>query len=227
MMGIKDPVGQWIFDDPVKWHIVGVMKDFIMGSPYEPIMPLIIKGPKFYMSTMHVRLNGEHSTRENLAAMEKIFKTYNPAYPFEYHFIDADYADKFNNERLTGKLAGLFAGLTILISCLGLFGLAAYMAESRTKEIGVRKVLGASVMRISLLLSSGFVRLVLIAIAVATPIAWYVTHQWLQGYNYRVTIQWWWFGAAGLIAIGIALLAVSAQSIRAAMTNPVKSLRSE
>lgn len=227
MMGIKDPVGQWIFDDPVKWHIVGVVKDFVMGSPYEPIMPLIIKGPKFYMSTMHVRLNGEHSTRENLAVMEKIFKTYNPAYPFEYHFIDADYADKFSNERLTGKLASLFAGLTILISCLGLFGLAAYMAESRTKEIGIRKVLGASAMRISLLLSSGFVRLVLIAIAVATPIAWYVTHQWLQGYHYRVTIQWWWFGAAGLIAVVIALLAVSTQSIRAAMTNPVKSLRSE
>lgn len=227
MMGIENPVGQWIFDDPVKWHIVGVVKDFVMGSPYEPILPLIVKGPKFYMSTMHIRLNDEHSTRENLAVMEKIFKTYNAAYPFEYHFIDADYADKFNNERLTGKLASLFAGLTILISCLGLFGLAAYMAESRTKEIGIRKVLGASAMRISLLLSSGFVRLVLIAIAVATPIAWYVTHKWLQGYTYRVTIQWWWFAAAGLIAVGIALLAVSAQSIRAATANPVKSLRAE
>jgi ABC-type antimicrobial peptide transport system permease subunit len=226
-MGIKNPIGQWIFDDPVKWHIVGVVRDFVTGSPYEPILPMIVKGPKFYMSTMHIKLNGEQSTRQNLAALEKVFKVYNPSYPFEYHFIDADYADKFNNERLTGKLAGLFAGLTILISCLGLFGLAAYMAESRTKEIGIRKVLGASVMNISLLLSSGFVRLVMVAILVATPIAWYVTHRWLQNYNYRVNVQWWWFAAAGLTAIGIALLAVSTQSIRAAMTNPVKTLRSE
>jgi ABC-type antimicrobial peptide transport system permease subunit len=159
--------------------------------------------------------------------VEKIFKTYNPSYPFEYHCIDADYADKFNGERLTGKLAGLFAGLTILISCLGLFGLAAYMAESRTKEIGIRKVLGASATRISLLLSSGFIRLVLISIMIAVPISWYVMHKWLQGYSYRVGIEWWWFVMAGLGAVVIALVAVSAQSVRAAVANPVKSLRAE
>ena len=226
-MGIKNPVGQWIFDDPVKWHIVGVVKDFVTGNPYEPVLPMIVKGPKFYMSIVHIKLNGEQSIRQNLAELEKIFKVYNPSYPFEYHFIDADYAAKFDNERLTGQLASLFAGLTILISCLGLFGLAAYMAESRTKEIGIRKVLGASVMNISLLLSSGFVRLVLISILVATPIAWYVTHKWLQGYSYRVNVQWWWFAAAGLVAVGIAVLAVCTQSIKAAMSNPVKSLRTE
>ncbi|HVU57579.1 MAG TPA: ABC transporter permease [Puia sp.] len=227
VMNLKDPIGQWVFDDPATWHIVGVFKDFILGNPYEPIKPFIIKGPKQYLGVMHIRLNGEHSTAQNLATMEKIFKTYNPSYPFEYHFIDADYAEKFKSEKRTGKLAGLFAGLTILISCLGLFGLAAYMAESRTKEIGIRKVLGASVTRISLLLSSGFIRLVLISIVIAVPISWYVMHIWLQGYTYRVGIEWWWFVMAGLGAVAIALIAVSAQSIRAAVANPIKSLRTE
>jgi ABC-type antimicrobial peptide transport system permease subunit len=227
VMNLKDPIGQWVFDDPTKWHIVGVFKDFVLGNPYEPIKPFIIKGPRQYLGVLHIRLNGDHPTAQNLAAVEKVFKTYNPSYPFEYHFIDADYAEKFKGEKLTGKLAGLFAGLTILISCLGLFGLAAYMAESRTKEIGIRKVLGASVTGISLLLSSGFIRLVLIAIVIAVPISWYTMYKWLQGYSYRVTIQWWWFVMAGLGAVMIALFAVSAQSIRAAVANPVKSLRSE
>jgi ABC-type antimicrobial peptide transport system permease subunit len=227
VMNLKDPIGQWVFDDPTKWHIVGVFKDFILGNPYEPIKPFIIKGPKQYLGVLHIKLNGAHGTAQNLSAIERIFKTYNPSYPFEYHFIDADYAEKFKGEKLTGKLAGLFAGLTILISCLGLFGLAAYMAESRTKEIGIRKVLGASVTRISFLLSSGFTRLVLIAIMVAVPISWYVMDKWLHGYSYRVNIEWWWFAMAGFGAVLIALLAVSAQSIRAAIANPVKSLRSE
>jgi len=227
VMNLKDPIGQWVFDDPTKWHIVGVFKDFVLGSPYEPVKPFIIKGPRQYLGTLHIKLNGEHPTAQNLAMVEKIFKTYNPSYPFEYHFIDADYAEKFKGEKLTGTLAGLFAGLTILISCLGLFGLAAYMAESRTKEIGIRKVLGASVTRISLLLSSGFIRLVLVAIVIAVPISWFVMYKWLQGYNYRVEIQWWWFVMAGLAAVAIALLAVSVQSIRAAVANPIKSLRTE
>lgn len=227
VMNLKDPIGQWVFDDPTKWHIVGVFRDFVLGNPYEPIKPFIIKGPRQYLGVMHIKLNGEHSTAQNLATMEKIFKTYNPSYPFEYHFIDADYAEKFKGEKLTGTLAGLFAGLTILISCLGLLGLAAYMAESRTKEIGIRKVLGASVTRISLLLSSGFIRLVVISIVIAVPISWYVMYKWLQGYSYRVSIEWWWFVMAGLGAVVIALVAVSAQSIRAAVANPVKSLRSE
>jgi hypothetical protein len=227
VMGLKDPIGQWLYDPPTKWHIVGVFKDFILGSPYEPIKPFVIKGPRQFLGVIHIKLNGEHSTAQNLAAVEKVFKTYNPAYPFEYHFIDADYANKFKGEKLTGRLAGLFAGLTILISCLGLFGLAAYMAESRTKEIGIRKVLGASVARIYFLLSSGFIRLVLISIMLAVPISWYVMGKWLQGYSYRVGMEWWWFALAGLGAVAIALLAVSAQSLRAAIANPVKSLRAE
>jgi len=225
--GLRNPLGQWIFDDPVKWHIVGVFKDFILGSPYEPVKPFIIKGPKDWHNIFHIKLSGDHSTAQNLATIEKVFKTYNPNFPFEYHFLDAEYARKFDEEKLTAKLAGLFAGLTILISCLGLFGLAAYMAESRTKEIGIRKVLGASVAGISLLLSSGFIRLVLISILFAVPISWWATHKWLEGYSYRIGVQWWFFALAGLGAILISLLAVSSQAIRAARANPVKSLRSE
>jgi len=227
VMGMTNPIGLPIFDDPRSWHVVGVFKDFITGSPYEPVKPLIIKGPKNFVNNFHIKLSGIHSTAEDLATIEKIFKTHNPGYPFEYHFLDAEYGNKFNEEKLTAKLAGIFAALTILISCLGLFGLAAYMAESRTKEVGIRKVLGASVARISLLLSSGFIRLVLISILIAIPIAWWTMHKWLEGYSYRIGIRWWFFFLAGLGAILIAVLAVSSQAIRAARANPVKSLRSE
>jgi ABC-type antimicrobial peptide transport system permease subunit len=190
-------------------------------------MPFIIKGPRSWTNTFHIKLSGIHSTAQDLATIEKVFKAHNPGFPFEYHFLDAEYGNKFNDEKLTAKLAGIFAVLTILISCLGLFGLAAYMAESRTKEIGVRKVLGASVARISLLLSSGFIRLVLISILIAIPIAWWTMHKWLEGYSYRIGVRWWFFVMAGLGAILIAVLAVSSQAIRAARANPVKSLRSE
>ena len=226
-MGIEHPVGQWIFDDPVKWHIVGVIKDFILGSPYEPIKPYIVKGPRNFHNVIHIKLNPEQSTRRDLAAIEQVFKRYNPNYPFEYHFIDAEYATKFDGERLTARLAGIFAGLTILISCLGLFGLATCLAESRTKEIGIRKVLGASVASISLLLSQGFVRLVILSIVMAAPISWFVMHRWLEGYSYRITVSWWFFVLAGLAAVIIALVAVSSQAIRAARANPVRSLRRE
>ena len=225
--GLKDPIGQDIYDDPTHWHVVGVIKDFILNSPYEPIMPMIIKGPKYYLGVIHLKLNPNHSTSENLAAVEKVFKTYNPSYPFEYHFIDEEYAQNFASEKRTGSLAALFAGLTVLISCLGLFGLATYMAESRIKEIGIRKVLGASATHIALLLSGSFVRLVLLSILIATPISWYAMHQWLEGYTYRTTISGWLFVAAGGIAVLIAVVTVSFQALRAALSNPVKSLRTE
>ena len=139
VMGFKDPVGQIIFDDPTKWHVVGVLKDFILESPYEPIKPFMIKGPKYGGNVIHIKLNNANSTSQNLSRAEKIFKKYNPVYPFEFHFIDEEYAQKFSDEQLIRTLASLFAALTIFISCLGLFGLATYMAENRTKEIGVRK----------------------------------------------------------------------------------------
>jgi ABC-type antimicrobial peptide transport system permease subunit len=159
--------------------------------------------------------------------MTALFNRYNPAYPYDYAFADERYAAKFNLEVLIGKLSGIFAGLAIFISSLGLFGLAAYMAEQRTKEIGVRKVLGASVMSIWGLLSKDFVGLVLVAFVIATPTAWYFLENWLAGYAYRTDLAWWVFAAVGIGAVLITLLTVSYQSIKAALRNPVKSLRSE
>jgi ABC-type antimicrobial peptide transport system permease subunit len=156
-----------------------------------------------------------------------VFKQYNPQYPFDYKFVDEEYAKKFEDTQRTATLAALFAGLTIIISCLGLFGLAAYMAENRIKEIGVRKVLGASVVSITTLLSKEFLQLVIVSFVIASPIAWYAMHQWLLGYTYRVNIEWWVFAGAGIIAVLISLLTISFQAIKAAIANPVKSLRSE
>ena len=226
-MGVKDALGTPIFDDPRNWNVVGIVKDFVVGSPYEHIGPLIIKGPRNGVGTMHLRLNGTHSTSDNLAAIARILKVYNPSYPFEYKFIDDDYGRKFANEQQTAQLAALFAGLAILISCLGLFGLATYMAESRIKEIGIRKVLGASSLRLVVLLSSSFAKLVVLSIFVATPVAWYLMSQWLQHYEYRVTLDGQPFALAGAGALLIALATVSFQAVRAAMANPVDSLRNE
>jgi putative ABC transport system permease protein len=226
-IGFKNPIGQLIYDDPINWHVVGVIKDFILESPYEPIKPFMIKGPKYGGNVLLIKLNNANSNTENLAKAENIFKEYNPAYPFEYYFTDQEYAKKFIDEKLTGILASLFSMLTIFISCLGLFGLAAYMAENRVKEIGVRKVLGASVANIATLLSKDFVKLVIIAILIASPVAWWSMSTWLSGYAYRIHISISIFLIAGTIAIVISLLTVSFQAIKAAIANPVKSLRTE
>jgi len=226
-MGFKDPLGQVIKDDGITWHVIGVIKDFILESPYTPIRPMVVEGAKGWFSTMNFRLNDARPTAENLRKAEAVFKKYNPEYPFEYNFVDDEYAQKFDDEKRTGTLAALFAGLTIFISCLGLFGLATYMAENRVKEIGVRKVLGASVTGIVSLLSRDFLTLVVIAFFIAAPIAWWAMHNWLQSYPYRVPIQWWVFAMAGILSMGIALATVSWQAIRAALTNPARSLRSE
>lgn len=172
-------------------------------------------------------MNSDASMTQNLKSAESIFKKYNPEYPFEYKFVDEEYASKFQDEQRQGTLAGLFAGLTIFISCLGLFALATYMAENRIKEIGVRKVLGASVTRITTLLSKDFLKLVLISFCIATPISWWLMSKWLEDYTYRIDIEWWVFAAAGFLSLLIALLTVSYQAIKAAVANPVKSLRTE
>jgi putative ABC transport system permease protein len=227
IMKFKNPIGQLIYDDPVNWHVVGVIKDFILQSPYEQTRPIIFKGPKYGSNVMNIKFTNKYTTAENLAATEKIFKKYNPAYPFEYHFIDEEYAKKFSDQQQTETLAGLFAGLTILISCLGLFGLATYMAENRIKEVGVRKILGASITSIAGLLSKDFVVLVVISIFIASPIAWYFMKKWLMGFDYRIQISWYVFVLAGASAIAIALITVSFQAVKAAVANPVKSLRTE
>jgi putative ABC transport system permease protein len=226
-MGFKDPIGQIVKNNGTDWHVVGVVKDFILQSPYYPIRPMIIQGAKGWFNVIHFKLNGANTTADNLKKAETIFKKYNPQYPFEYKFVDDEYAAKFKSEQRTGTLAALFAGLTIFISCLGLFGLAAYMAEGRVKEIGVRKVLGASITNIVKLLSKDFVGLVAIAFLLAAPVAWWLMYTWLKDYPYRVTIEWWIFVFAGGLSVLIALITVSYHAIRAATANPVKSLRTE
>jgi putative ABC transport system permease protein len=226
-MGFKDPIGQIVRDDETAYHVIGIIKDFVLGSPYEPTRPMVIEGSKSYFNIINMKLTAGVGTSKALSTIGNLFKKYAPEYPFEYHFVDQDYAQKFEDTQRSALLTGLFAGLTILISCLGLFGLATYMAESRIKEIGVRKVLGASVLRITTLLSKDFLVLVTISIIIATPIAWYAMNSWLQSYPYRIGIQWWVFVGAGLLAMIISLLTVGYQAIRAAIANPVKSLRSE
>ena len=162
-----------------------------------------------------------------LAKIETVFKKYNPAAPFEFKFADKEYAAKFYNEVNIGKLAGYFAALAIFISCLGLFGLASFVAAQRTKEIGVRKVLGASVFSVWKLLSKDFVQLVFISLLIASPVAYYFMHGWLENYRYRIHISWWFFALAGTGALLLTVVMVSFQSIKAALANPVKSLRSE
>ncbi|HVZ97639.1 MAG TPA: ABC transporter permease [Chitinophagaceae bacterium] len=229
VMHLKNPIGQTIIrsSDEV-YHVVGVINDFLIGSPYNNIQPMVVMGPKYgWFRTVHYRLNAARPIRENLSKIEQVFKKYNREYPFEYQFVDAAYAEKFKGEQTTGKLTALFAGLAIFISCLGLFGLAAYMAENRVKEIGVRKVLGASVTSVTMLLSKDFVKLVCIAILIASPIASFAMHKWLESYQYRINIGWPVFVASGLLAIMIALVTVSFQSVKAATANPVNSLRTE
>ena len=230
VLKFKDPIGKKVNDLGVDWHIVGVIKDFILTSPYEPIQPLLICGAKssfLTFNTVQMKFNGKNSTADNLKRAEAIFKKYNPQYPFDFKFVDEEYAKKFEDEQRLGTMAALFAGLAIFISCLGLFGLAAYMAENRVKEIGVRKVLGASVARITTLLSKELIALVIISFIIAAPIAYWGMSKWLLDYSYRVSINWWVFALAGTLSIVIALLTVSYQAIKAALANPVKNLRAE
>lgn len=226
-MRFTNPIGQIVQADGRKWTVVGVIKDFIYESPYEKINPLAVMGPASWFNTVHFKLNPANSTEKDLDIAKAVFKEYNPQYPFNYKFIDEDYAAKFGEEKRTGTLAALFAGLTILISCLGLFGLAAYMAENRIKEIGVRKVLGASVANITTLLSKDFLKLVMISFLVAAPVAFWAMDKWLQSYTYRISIEWWVFALAGIASVLIAILTVSYQAIKAAIANPVKNLRTE
>lgn len=226
-MHLKNPLGQIIKGDDRNWTVVGVIKDFVIESPYEPINPLMVMGPASWFNVMHIKLNPAKNVAEDLKLAGDVFKQYNPDYPFSYHFVDKAYAKKFEDTERIGTLAALFAGLTIFISCLGLFGLAAYMAEGRIKEIGVRKVLGASVSNIVSLLSKDFVKLVGISFLLASPVAWWLMNSWLERFPYHINIEWWIFGMAASLSIIISLLTVSYHAIKAASGNPIKSLRSE
>ena len=227
-IGLKNPVNQLISwsgnSKPV--HIIGVVKDALMESPFTPVAPAIFNHGRGGNNLMY-RLQANVNTHDAIAKIAKIFDRYNPAYPYIYQFVDDEYNHKFGLEELVGKLAGVFAGLAIFISCLGLFGLAAYVAEQRTKEIGIRKVLGASITQVWLLLSGDFILLVVISCVIASPIAFYMLHNWLQNYDYRISIGPGVFVLSAFGALIITLLTISFQAVKAAITNPVKSLRSE
>ena len=224
---IKNAVGSYIKSGTFPIKVVGVFKDFIINSPYVNTGPMIVFASKNWIYNTVIRFNPQNDMSKNLQIAEKIFKKYNPAYPFTYQFVDSEYQQKFKDQQQTGTLSAVFAGLTIFISCLGLFGLASYMAENRAKEISIRKVLGASVAGITSMLAKEFVLLVIIAIAVASPIAWWAMNKWLQDFSYRISIGWITFAAAGFTAIAIAVLTVSFQSVKAANANPVKALKAE
>lgn len=225
VMGFKDPIGQIVRDQDVNYRVVGVIKDFVLESPFAQIAPMVIHGAHSnWFNIINIKLAPGYDVAKAIDVMGKIYAKYNPEYPFEYHFVDDDYKRKFDETQQLGTLTTVFAGLTIFISCLGLFGLAAYMAQNRIKEIGVRKVLGASVFNITTLLSKDFLLLVMISLLIASPVAWFVMNAWLQDFTYRINIEWWVFALAGLISVLIALLTVSYQAIRAAVANPAKSL---
>ncbi|MGA0559795.1 ABC transporter permease [Larkinella sp. VNQ87] len=227
LTGLQNIVGKTIRFNSKPYQVVGVVKDMVMESPYEPIKPTIFLMDYGWANLVNVKLMPNVPVEDALKKVEAVFKKYNPESPFDFQFADSEYEAKFRAEERVGKLARTFATLAIFISCLGLFGLASFVAEQRIKEISVRKVLGASVFSLWGLLSRDFVRLVLISFLLAAPIAWYFLSDWLKQYEYRTDIAWWVFGLSGLGATVITLLTVSFQAIKAALTNPVKSLRSE
>ncbi len=225
-MHLSNPVGQSIRLWGKQGKVIGLMKNFHLQSLHKPIEPLMVYFESQPRGNCVVQIqNGK--TQEALSVIKQAYQSINPTYPFTYEFADDTYQQQYKSETVTGRMVTYFASLAVLISCLGLLGLAAFTAEQRTKEIGVRKVLGASVVSIVALLSRDFLKLVFIAIIMASPIAYYAMQQWLQHFAYHVDIHWWMFALAGLLAVSVALLTVSVQSIRAATVNPVKSLRSE
>jgi ABC-type antimicrobial peptide transport system permease subunit len=235
-MGLQNPIGEqvtwtwWVDKSRVlSYKILGVIKDMVMESPYASARPTIfyLKGHNGNPSWINVRIDPKISTREALPKIEAVFRKLIPDIPFEYKFADEEYALKFAKEERIGNLASVFAGLAIFISCLGLLGLASFIAETRTKEIGIRKVLGATVTALWRMLSADFVWLVLIACFMAAPLAYYLMNQWLQRFSYRTDISLWVFVATALGALGITLITISYQAIKAAIANPVNSLKSE
>ena len=226
-MGLKKPVGEIIMWDGVPFTVIGVIKDMIVESPYTRVRPMLYHLSKDIGNIVTVKLNPIISASASLSRIESVFKKYNPSQPFEYQFIDEQYARKFENEQRIGKLSSFFAVLAIFISCMGLFGMASFVAEQRTKEIGIRKALGASVLNVWKLLSTEFVLIVLLSCAIAIPVAYYFLAKWLMNYEYHAAISWWIFVLSAVGALVITLLTVSFQAIKAAIANPVKSLRTE
>lgn len=226
-MNLKDPVGTRVtwWDQP--YTVIGVISDMVMESPYNEPRPIIYTLSSGQGNMIMLKLKATVSFKDAIATIAPVFKKYNTEQPFEYQFVDDDYAKKFDNEERVGRLAGFFAALAVAISCLGLFGLTSFVAEQRKKEIGIRKVLGASVLNVWNLLSKDFVKLVIVSFLTAVPVSYYFMYNWLRQYSYRTQLTWWIFISAGAALLFITLLVVSFQAIKAAIANPVRSLRTE
>ncbi|GAB3264019.1 ABC transporter permease [Larkinella harenae] len=226
MMGMKNPLGQQVGFWMGKGPIIGIMKDFHLQSLHSPITPLVLTLIPVNTSYLLIRTE-KGKTDEAITELQRITREFNPDYPFEYRFLDEAYERMYRSEQQVNTLINYFGALAILISCLGLFALAAFTAEQRMKEIGVRKVLGASVSSLVTLVSKDFLKLVLVALVLASPLAWWAISKWLETFQYRIELSWSLFATAGVLAVLIAFITVSYQSVKAALANPVKSLRSE
>jgi ABC-type antimicrobial peptide transport system permease subunit len=225
-MGLKTPIGMQMKYGRT-FTVIGVTDNVIMGSPFEPVDPMMVLFDPYGANAISIRLGNSIQPQKALGSIEKIFKKYNPAYPFEYQFVDQEFGKKFITEELISKLTNIFAGLAIFICCIGLAGLASFTIEKRIREIGIRKVLGATVQQLLLLISKEFLKLVAIAFVIAVPLTWWFMNNWLDKYTYRINISIWLFGIVGVIVLLLTLIVVSLNTMRAAIANPVKSLRTE
>jgi ABC-type lipoprotein release transport system permease subunit len=225
--GYENPIGMPLTFWDVKGTIIGVIKDFHFNSLHVPIKPLVLRlNKRMSWGVALIRIESE-KTPQAVAGLEALHQKLNPDFPFAHQFADEEYNFLYESEQVVKKLSRYFAFLAIFISSLGLLGLVIFTAEQRTREVGIRKVLGANVVQLATLLSKDFMKLVILSIVLSAPLAYYAMYAWLQGFEYHIDIHWWMFGIAALAAIGVALLTVSYQAIKAAMANPVDSLKSE
>jgi putative ABC transport system permease protein len=222
----QDAIGKKVFAFEKNWDVVGVTADFHQKSLHHPVEPTFFLPVFSPVNSFSIRIAPENLP-QTITAIKKRYEAFFPGNLFNYYFLDEKFNEQYREDRLFGKVFGLFSGLAIFIACLGLFGLSLYTITQRTKEIGVRKVLGASVHHIVLLLSKDFIKLVGIATIIAFPTAWWVMNNWLGDFAYRIDLAWWFFAAAALLALVIAMATISFHAIRSALSNPVNSLRSE
>ncbi|HLT73729.1 MAG TPA: FtsX-like permease family protein, partial [Ohtaekwangia sp.] len=227
VMGLTDPIGETVTMWGTKRQIIGITDNVLMGSLFQEVAPMMIVKIPDWTSSVTIRLSATRPLQESLAIVEDLFRKHNPAYPFEYNFVDVEFARKFKYINLMSQFSTIFTVLAICITGLGLFGLAAFTAEQRTKEVGIRKVLGASVSNLMLLISREFTLLVAAGFVIASPVAWWAAEALLERYPYRISFPLWVIPVAGLIALIFTLLVVSTQAFKAATANPASTLRSE
>ena len=226
-MGLKNPIGTQFRNGTNKHTVIGVTSNIVMGSPFKAVDPMLVYFDPGNSNSINIRLKSSVKPQDALKSIEGVFKKYNPAFPFDYKFVDQEFGRKFLTENLISRITNIFAGLAIFICCIGLAGLASFTIEKRIREIGIRKVMGATLQQLLLLISKDFLKLVLIAFVIATPIAWWFMNDWLQKYPDRINISIWLFGAVGLLILLLALVVVSLNTMKAAIANPIKSLRTE